>query len=359
MTAQEPAPLSNSTLSYTQIQVLAEVYISSLSLSLIGSGSVIVVSLIKKRCVDDQVRPLFQLALADFLAAAVLLSTSVINILPGETLFLSYKFCEYSIPLAYCFYSISFLLVMVYSYEAKEAVSGWRESSEPDEQSHSNLRSRKETLYLLYFLAWAIPGLFMVTVVIPLRNSPAAIIPVQGWTDLKRESVASDNAFYCTSCILLMQKSDICHSPVWYEDLENALFFLYVLGVLTCCTVVYCKVKKWYHRQQEECLFLVEGDGFSRRHLRGMYCTARSIVLVVFICWTPAFVLVILSFNMSQKRLFALYVIQALTMSLQGFFNSIVYGWLRRNFRDVALGESVGLLTQNRRAFYDESLTIT
>ncbi|MGH0127620.1 UNVERIFIED_CONTAM: hypothetical protein FKN15_035260 [Acipenser sinensis] len=49
---------------------------------------------------------------------------------------------------------------------------------------------------------------------------------------------------------------------------------------------------------------------------------------------------------------------QASTMPLQGFLDSIAYGWFRRNFREVALGERVALLAYvHSRAFYDESLT--
>ncbi|MGH0175070.1 UNVERIFIED_CONTAM: hypothetical protein FKN15_069738 [Acipenser sinensis] len=49
---------------------------------------------------------------------------------------------------------------------------------------------------------------------------------------------------------------------------------------------------------------------------------------------------------------------QAFTMPLQGFLDSIAYGWFRRNFREVALGERVALLAYvHSRAFYDESLT--
>ena len=48
---------------------------------------------------------------------------------------------------------------------------------------------------------------------------------------------------------------------------------------------------------------------------------------------------------------------QALTVSLQGFLHSLVYGWLRQNFRQEAVGERPSL--RHRRGlepFYDESL---
>ncbi|XP_015208606.1 transmembrane protein 116 [Lepisosteus oculatus] len=369
MTPQKTFASSNCTLADSQIWTLSEVYISSLSLSLLGSGSVIVVSMVKKRHLDGQVRPLFQLALADFLAAAVLLSMSVINILTGvtdpdqtSTVLSIYNVCEYAIPLALSFYGTTFLLVMVYAYEAKQAVGGWRESSDGQEYSHR--RSRKHTLYLLYFLAWCVPGLCFLTQVVALRNSPAELFPSHPTTNLitfASDTRRNDYHFYCCSCILLVYKeNDSSLKPEWYTYLMKVFFLAYVLVVITCCIVVYYRVNKWCQDRQGECMFLVEGDGFSRRNMRGIYCTARSVVLVMVVCWTPAFFLVLLSLLIpKQESLFLLYVLQAITVSLQGFLNSIAYGWLRRNFREAALGERLALLAQNPRAFYDESLTRT
>uniref|UniRef100_W5NJD4 G-protein coupled receptors family 1 profile domain-containing protein n=1 Tax=Lepisosteus oculatus TaxID=7918 RepID=W5NJD4_LEPOC len=330
--------------------------------SLLGSGSVIVVSMVKKRHLDGQVRPLFQLALADFLAAAVLLSMSVINIL---TVLSIYNVCEYAIPLALSFYGTTFLLVMVYAYEAKQAVGGWRESS--DGQVY-DLRSC--TLSNLKFpvlcLIKCVPGLCFLTQVVALRNSPAELFPSHPTTNLitfASDTRRNDYHFYCCSCILLVYKendSSLKVKPEWYTYLMKVFFLAYVLVVITCCIVVYYRVNKWCQDRQGECMFLVEGDGFSRRNMRGIYCTARSVVLVMVVCWTPAFFLVLLSLLIpKQESLFLLYVLQAITVSLQGFLNSIAYGWLRRNFREAALGERLALLAQNPRAFYDESLTRT
>lgn len=49
-------------------------------------------------------------------------------------------------------------------------------------------------------------------------------------------------------------------------------------------------------------------------------------------------------------------VVQALSVSLQGFLNSIVYAWRRRNFRDAVLGERLPLMANSHRAFFDQSL---
>lgn len=49
-------------------------------------------------------------------------------------------------------------------------------------------------------------------------------------------------------------------------------------------------------------------------------------------------------------------VVQALSVSLQGFLNSIVYAWRRRNFRDAVLGERLPLMAYSNRAFFEQSL---
>lgn len=48
---------------------------------------------------------------------------------------------------------------------------------------------------------------------------------------------------------------------------------------------------------------------------------------------------------------------QALTISLQGFLHSLVYGWLRQNFRQETMDKRASLLHhRGLKAFYDDSL---
>ncbi|KAA0715173.1 hypothetical protein E1301_Tti008776 [Triplophysa tibetana] len=46
----------------------------------------------------------------------------------------------------------------------------------------------------------------------------------------------------------------------------------------------------------------------------------------------------------------------AMSVSLQGFLNSIVYAWRRPNFRDAVLGERMPLMSYSQKAFFDQSL---
>ncbi|KAG7456166.1 hypothetical protein MATL_G00248840 [Megalops atlanticus] len=344
-----------------QINALSIVYVSSLSLSLIGSFSMAVVSVIKRRYLNEQAWPLLQLALADFLASAVLLGTSAMNFVPYSLLPKKISICERGLPLSLTFYCVSFLLIMVYAYESKRAVQGWRERSEDegDGQSQSGTRGG---FFPGYAVVWFVPMVVYFLYIFTEGLTEGSI-----WTNSGEPAsttvINNDYATFCTSCILLLHiRNDTCpHVDKGHDLFVKCFVFISVLSGLTCCTVVYYKVGSWYRRYKEGSMYLVEGDGFGRRHLKGLYSTARSMVLVLIICWTPGLILVSLSFveGISQEKLFPLYIVQALTLSLQGFLDSIAYGWLRRNFREAALGERMPLLATPPKAFYDESLTVT
>lgn len=70
---------------------------------------------------------------------------------------------------------------------------------------------------------------------------------------------------------------------------------------------------------------------------------------------SAAFLLTLLSFtSIKPASVFVLYVATALTVSLQGFLHSLVYGWLRQNFRQEAVGKRPSLQHQRGlKAFYE------
>ncbi|XP_043377734.1 GRIP and coiled-coil domain-containing protein 1 isoform X10 [Chelonia mydas] len=114
-----------------KIFVLTCVYLAALSLSLVGSSSVLAVSTLRRRCFHSQLLPLFLLSMADFLAALVLIITAAIQLLPAQLFVLAYEFCPYGLMLALVstdgmFYAISFLMVIVYAYEVNRTIRGWR-----------------------------------------------------------------------------------------------------------------------------------------------------------------------------------------------------------------------------------------
>ncbi|XP_053175902.1 uncharacterized protein si:dkey-30c15.2 [Scomber japonicus] len=260
-----------------QLYALSTVYLVFLTPSVIGSFSVLAVSIVKWRHLTTQVHLLVQLALADLLAAVILMFTSAMNIAKTD---INEDFCEYSLPLSLTFYFISFLLVVVYAWKSKNAITGWRARPTGDEGGQG--RENKFISYCLFF------G---------------------------------------------------------------------VIIVLLSCSVIYFKVGKWYEQHETVGMFPVEGDGRSRRRMKRVVSTARNMVIVILFCWAPAlFLIFTLMIHVDQEKLLSLYFIQAASVSLQGFLNSMVYAWRRPNFTEAVLGEKSPLLRHDHRSFFEESL---
>ncbi|XP_019325794.1 PREDICTED: uncharacterized protein LOC103893354 [Aptenodytes forsteri] len=399
-----------SALSDNQVFVLTCIYLPASLLSLLGSGSVLAVTSRQRRCCHIQLRPLFLLALADFLAAAVLLSTATIQLLPAplfipayaacpyglmlatlRPLFLlaladflaaavllstatiqllpaplfipAYAACPYGLMLATTFYSVSFLMVVVYAYEAYRTIRGWRAWHVAALQEKSGCLENAWQ-GLPYILAWLVPALTLLGQLIARGTSltniaPRPIEPVVPWKGNRSHETYS---LYCSSCLLLIHHAqDNCYKYIGRKDVGlegKIIFFLYLLLVLSCCTLLYRRVKLWCQRNAAAPLLTLEKDGFAGRSIRSVSKVSHYFQLVFLLCWAPAFLLTLLSFtSIKPASVFVLYVATALTVSLQGFLHSLVYGWLRQNFRQEAVGKRSSL--QHRwglKTFYDDSL---
>ncbi|XP_029472722.1 transmembrane protein 116-like isoform X2 [Rhinatrema bivittatum] len=332
--------------------------------SLIGSGSVIIASVARKRCFADQVRALFLLSLADFLAAAVLVSTGIIQLLPAPLFILVYEICPYGLLLAMMFYAVSFLMAIVYAYETHQMMKGWRCSCASGLQA-GNITKQRAKLYLAYGLAWLVPLLLFLVQLITRGWSMKDVVPLHMGTPQPQKRNQSEGRYslFCSRCIVLVHKSeDFCYEYMDNEHVvlyEKIAFFMYLLLVFTCCTFLYCRVKRWCQRHEATPRLSRENGDFASGNIRSARKTARLIQLVFLVCWTPAFLLSVLSFtSVSASSVYGLFIIQASTISLQGFLNSLAYGWLRQNFRQEAIGERMPLSYSPPKAFYDESLTL-
>ncbi|XP_054892526.1 transmembrane protein 116 [Poeciliopsis prolifica] len=351
--------MSNSTvgssglLSRQQIDALSTLYIVLLSLSMTGSFSVLLVSTIRWRHLRGQVHLLVQLSLADLLAAIVLLYTSVMNkVHPFSAIV-----CPYLLPLSLTFYFISFLLAIVYALKSRNAVQGWRDRAVDEEDEHSQCR-RKIKAIPLYAFVWLTPLAIYFVYVCTLLIKPATLIPA---SSRRQDGISDNGSSYCHSCILFLHIwTDPC---VGVDEIHNTFIRVFlaiaVITAMLSCSVIYWKIGKWHERYMQVGLFPVEGDGHSRRQFRRVFSTARNIVMVILFCWAPALLLLLMSpliqKNVEQGSLYPLYVIQAATVSLQGFLNSMVYAWRRPNFTDAVLGEITPLLRYRHRPFFEES----
>ncbi|XP_028287207.1 uncharacterized protein LOC114452217 [Parambassis ranga] len=346
-------------LSEDQIDILSNIYMALLALSVIGSFSVLAVSIVKWRHLKEQVHLLVQLSIADLMASLILMSSSAINTVSIDN---SVIICQHSLPLSLTFYFISFLLVVVYAWKSKNTIQGgWRERAADDEAGQSWCRREIASSFVpVYAIVWLVPlAMYLLYVLTPFIKEAL----VMSATDRSLSEIVQDNNTYCTSCILFLHVwRDPCSDPEKTHDTFIRVFlFLVVIPVILSCSVIYYNVGKWYERHDQEGLFPVEGDGRSRKRFKTMFSTARNMVLVILICWTPALFLILLSTlmmwtNIEQRSLFGLYMIQAASVSLQGFLNSMVYAWRRPNFTEAVLGENTPLVMYNRLPYFDESL---
>lgn len=352
-------------LSNDQVFSLTYIYLAVLPLSLLGSGSVIAVSLAMRKCFKDEVRPLFMLSLSDFLAGSFLISTAVIELLPVSLYIESYNYCIYGVMLALMFYAVSYLMVVIYAYEVHRAVRNLRNARATNIQEGDS--TDESRLYLQYGLAWLVPLLLFLCQVITTTSSMTDIVPLH--VDDLQSSVSnrSGNSYglFCSSCIILIHNSkDFCFQYLEEKNVglgNKITFFVYLLVVMTCCTVLYCRLNLHPGTNEEMPLLGVRRDGFARMRTRNAYRRARFFQLSFVLCWAPAFILSLFSFtSIKPSSLYPLFVLQALTVSLQGFLNSLAYGWSRQNFRlEVTGGWELLNSSALQRSFFEESLVVS
>ncbi|XP_047678318.1 uncharacterized protein si:dkey-30c15.2 isoform X1 [Tachysurus fulvidraco] len=341
-----------------ELTALSSVYVSCLTLSVNGSCSVFIASIVKRKNLNEQAKPLIQLALADLLASLCLFVTSVLNFVPSGAVKNSQVLCSAGLALSLTFYYVSFLLVIVYAFESMHSIQGWREEDEGVSRHQclfswsqdSSTRTRRKMIDLLYVLVWLLP---VIGYVIYIRTVSFTLTPLHpSHQGFKSKQSVWPNTQFCSRCILFIQlhidDDDVC-STVDLKHIKYIKIFTFtsVLFGLICCTLMYWRLQVRLRRYEQ--------DGV--RRAERIWSSARYMILIIILCWSPALLLIGLSFICSKMdRLFPLFIIQAVSVSLHGFLNSIVYAWRRRNFREAVLGERMPLLAYTHRAFFDQSL---
>lgn len=324
-------PHHNVLLRDDQIEVISKVYIAFLTPSLIGSFSVLLVSLLRWKNLQEQRQLLVQLALADLLASVLLLSVTVNNLKGYNS-----DLCLYGLPLALVFYILSFILAIVYAHKSKNVFRGWRTRPADCE----DIQRREPLEKALYVFLWlCLSGLYIIYMFFVREKQICCSI--KGETDCGR------------SCLLFSDVwDDGCpYYSFWHQ--EPMYLFLFVMAIIV---ILFCSVNYRTVSLQQQGLFPVEGDGLSRRRFKHVKYTTMKMLSIIIFCWTPALLLFLLKFSQYQESLYSLYIIQAITVSLQGFLNSLVYAWNRPNFTEAVLGERTPLITYHPASFFEESL---
>uniref|UniRef100_A0A8C6UQE8 Uncharacterized protein n=1 Tax=Neogobius melanostomus TaxID=47308 RepID=A0A8C6UQE8_9GOBI len=183
-TAQSILP-SGHTLQDDQIAVITKVYIAFLIPSVFGSFSVLLVSLLRWRNLQEQRQLLVQLALADLLASVLLLWVTTTNLNLTKVTEYNTKLCRYGLPLALVFYILSFALAISYAHKSRNVFRGWRSRPADCEDAQSEEAGEKG----YYVLLWLVPGgMYVIYMLIITRYSV-------------RDAVKQE-ADCCRSCLL-------------------------------------------------------------------------------------------------------------------------------------------------------------
>ncbi|XP_065524268.1 uncharacterized protein LOC136008640 isoform X2 [Lathamus discolor] len=179
-----------------------------------------------------QLRPLCLLALADLLAAASVLGTATIQVLPAPVFIPAYAACPYGWMLATTFYAISFLMVVVYAFESYRMVHGWRARHMAALQEGSGCLEHL-LQELPYVLAWLVPALTLLGQLIARGTSLTDIAPGHLEPIMPQRGNGSHETYslYCSSCLLLIHRAqDICYEEGRGPGGENHLLLVPAAG---------------------------------------------------------------------------------------------------------------------------------
>ncbi|XP_058720294.1 uncharacterized protein LOC131592653 [Poecile atricapillus] len=226
-------------------------------------------------------RPLFLLALADFLGASAVLGTGTIPVLPAPLSVPALAACPYGRMLATTSYSVSLLMLVVYAYESHRAVLGGRTRPPAALQERSRCpESARQGIPSV--LAWLLPVLTLLAQL--LARGSADTEPV-----VPRTGSNGTFSLYCSSCLLLIHPSrDICTQSGGRKNAgleEKIILLLYLLLVFGCCSLLYRRVRLRY--RGKAALPLLGPDGTGGFGGGGVRKASLSFQLVFLICWTP------------------------------------------------------------------------
>ncbi|KAK3588009.1 hypothetical protein CHS0354_014540 [Potamilus streckersoni] len=302
------------------------------SLSILGSSSIIIAAAWKKKILSPEILPIFQLSLADFIASILLFMICCLRVSKSH---INGKSCDFITGFVTSFYVSTFLLTLAYAMEiyfhictghiqygkvdASVSISGsWRE------------KWKKATshpfMYVVYAISWLVP--FIVALIFNLitssgnsNDSSECCMPVfhydddECWTDKSNDGKA------------------------WH--LVSKLLFIIPLSIVIILNLVFLILIKRVLKRQ------LRSQGiFSFAQRQSLKSVRNKLIMyqvMFFLCWIFSLILCIISLNQNYKMADYSWVLflQGLFGPLQGFLNSIVYGWRRDKFRKMLTERTV------------------
>jgi len=172
---------------------------------------------------------------------------------------------------------------------------------------------------VLYYMFWILPPLSMLPILSKIEDKHICL---------------------CERCVILIDVPRLVHLDLFYQSYGYVLLACALVASMISVVVLYILTLRMYWKTAPG--YCTDRE---RKKLKNLQRRITSYVVVFLICWFPALAISIMkSYEMMYyrgKRLkqrditqfYWLYLLQAILTPLQGFFNTIVYGWTRRSFR--------------------------
>lgn len=327
-TSPSPAPLypaicnKPSDDSKNMLEALAAIYMFSSLLSIMGSLSIVVYTCVKKVVCNPEILPLFHLSLADLLLACGWFSTTTLWWFYRHEDAEDIKSCFYLEIATEIFHVVSFFLTVNYATHVFIRI---KQRTTIESGGHSGSSYRK-VFICLYAASWILPVLLMLPMVI---------------------FYSQKDFFDCTKCLLLFDrpKARIYEHGIEITNHDSFGWRNYgsLLLVLTLGVSIVLMLVLYFVSVREYTKFIKRSGLLSIQQRQLIESNKRRVMLfigVFFVCWLPAFIVAFVDLGTEDKdynfkKMFFVFLIEGFLTPMQGFLNSLVYGWTRRSFRSA------------------------
>ncbi|XP_022110074.1 transmembrane protein 116-like [Acanthaster planci] len=313
-----------SVLNLTQQQDVRIAELTASSLSVLGSGSIIIAVILKRKVLNPEVYPLFHLSLADLLASIFVIVSLIIFGQSSEVIQPSAA-CAWTSSLAWGLYLTTFFLTLIYAFEA------YRRTIDQLAQLVSPYYSKEPTYSCT---PWYLPVAYTLAWIMPILS-----VGVYHATQQRETQVLNVCKNYNYECLVIFhRKNDPCldrsdtgvGGRLAMKSSFIAVFFLCSIGI----TVFYYLTHKAVTDSQHSSGVVShkQYEAAKRIRNRGILYSA-----VFIICWLPASIVGIITYTEVAKteNLIVLFMMQGCIANLQGFLNCLIYGWIRGGFKSA------------------------
>ena len=316
------------------LEALAVIYMVSSFLSIIGSLSIIVYSCCKRIVCNFEINPLFHLSLADFFLACGWFVTTSLWWVHRHDSPKKAEACFYLEIATEIFHIVSFFLTVNYATHVFVRIK----QRTRDSGSYGSFY--RKLFFALYLLSWVAPILLMLPMLVYYSRK---------------------DFLNCSRCLLLFDRPkarlydengiEVTKTKSYAWRNYGSLVLVITLGVsIGLLLVLYFMAVKNFTSviKQSGLLSIQQRELIESNKKRVMWY-----ILVFFICWLPAFFVAIIDLatedeGYSFKKWFVVFLIEGIFTPLQGFLNSLVYGWTRNSFRRISENSRRPLLSPDR-----------